>query len=101
MQKLTFSELAIKLREANAKNISLVGVVVFKEENWKESYTLEERSYAISSSNKYFTSGAGGNSIFGSDLAGIDRCVRLDYYMFHQSPSKLNWKVDYCYIKED
>ena len=106
MKKITFTELCEKFYKHNEENgvtsqfadkKALVGVVVFKQESWpdaKEEYALESRSYALSSDNKFFVPGMGGNSIYADCLDGTDRGVRLDWYL-------RDWKIDYCYIKED
>lgn len=73
---------------------ALVGVIVFSSSNWpSKDFSLESRSYRFTSDNKFFISGMGGNSIFANSLDGIDRGVRLDWYL-------PEWKVDYCYIEE-
>ena len=54
----------------------------------------KEKSYAFRSDEKYFLPSMGGNSIFASALAGIDRGIRLDWYLGE-------WKIDYCYIIEE
>lgn len=69
---------------------SITGVIVFKASNWAKDYSLESRSYRVSSANKGFISCAG-SSIYGSNLDGTDKLVRLDWY---------NWDVDYCYLEE-
>lgn len=72
---------------------ALMGVVVFKSENWPDkNFSLESRSYRFSSDNKFFISGMGGNSIFAYNLDNSDRGIRLDWYL-------PEWKIDYCYIE--
>lgn len=104
MKKITFEELYWRFVNHNQEsNVTsqfsdsqfnrLVGVVVFKSENWPEkNYSLESRSYKFVSDNKYFVSGLGGTSIFADSLDGTDRGVRLDCYI-------REWKIDYCYIE--
>ena len=104
MKKITFDELYVRfVNHNNESNVTsqfsdsqfnrLVGVVVFKSENWPgKDFSLESRSYRFASDNKYFVSGLGGNSIFADSLDGSDRGVRLDYYINE-------WDVDYCYIE--
>lgn len=97
MEKLTFDQLVEKMYQhnetPNAKPIQ--AVIVFKSSNWPDKdYSLEARSYAVSSENKYFKDCIG-NSLYGSALDGSDPCVRLDWYMNDSRP----WAVDYCYIK--
>lgn len=68
------------------------GVIVFKSENWPDKdFKLASRSYKVVSDNKFFISGIGGNSIYGSALDGSDNGVRIDWYLGQ-------WKIDYCYI---
>ena len=102
MKKMTFAEVCEKFYKHNEGRVAsqfadderLIGVVVFKAENWPDKdYSEESRSYAFSSDNKYFVPGMGGNSIFADCLDGSDRGVRLDWYLGE-------WKIDYCYIKE-
>lgn len=70
----------------------LKGVIVYKADNWPDKqFSLESRSYVITSDAKYFHSDMCGNSLFGTNLTGEDYGVRLDWY---------NWKKDYCYIIE-
>lgn len=100
MEKLTLSQLYNAFYKFNEEhNItqqfegpSINGVIVYKESNWKTKYSLESRSYVINSGNKYFISGMEGNSIFGSNLDGTDKCVRLDH---------IGWEVDYCYLLKE
>lgn len=65
-------------------------IVVFSQDNFKDEYTEEQRSYRVSSNNKAFQHKSG-NSIFMSCLDGSDDNVRFDWY---------NWKVDYCYLEK-
>ena len=92
MKKLTFEELFDKLE--NDENLN--GVIVFKQNrSWKEEYSLEGRSYVVSGDNKYFKPYMLGCSLFGTNLTGTDRGVRLDWYMINDENP---WIVDYCYI---
>lgn len=92
MKKITFDELRDILTEDSSKE----GVIVFKQNvDWKEEYSLEERSYKVSGDNKFFKSYLLGNSLFGTNLTGTDKCVRLDWYMKQEENP---WLIDYCYI---
>ena len=103
MKKLTLSELFKAFYKHNEENNitsqfadehPLLGVIVFKSENWpNQDFSLESRSYLFSSDNKFFISGMGGNSIFASNLDNTDH-IRLDWYL-------RDWKIDYCYLKEN
>ena len=71
----------------------ITGVIVFKQGNWfKKEYTEIERSYRVSSSNKYFIPSNIGNSLFADCLDDTDCGVRLDYYLGY-------WEIDYCYME--
>lgn len=101
VQKLTYSELVSIFKKHNKEHDircggrgksedAIEGVIVYSPENWDEPYSLEARSYEVSSYNKAFMDGCAGYSIFGCSLDGTDVCVRLEH---------IGWKVDYCYLK--
>ena len=104
MKKITFGELCERFvkhnKESNVtaqysdkRSNRLIGVVVFKSENWPgKDYSLKARSYEFVSDNKYFISELGGGSIFADCLDGSEEGIRLDFYLS-------SWKIDYCYIK--
>lgn len=85
INKIKFGELC---RDKNWKE----AVIVFTKESFTEEYSEQERSYAISSGDKYFDPNMGGSSLYGNCLDGKDRFVRLDHYMYS------GWEVEYCYI---
>ena len=90
---MTLDELYMELENANAKDVVRYGVIVFSEDNWDEEYSLESRSYVVSSENRRFKSGAIANSMFGDSLDHSDMGVRLDAYM-----GDGGWKVEDCYM---
>lgn len=104
--KMTYKELKNYFTEYNKKpgwvNNPIKGVIVFKEDNWPDNnYSLESRSYIVSSDNKAFIASMGGYSIYGSSLDGSDKGVRLEQYMEDEYAGKGGWKVDYCYLIEE
>lgn len=104
--KMTYKELKNYFTEYNKKpgwaNNPIKGVIVFRENNWPDdNYSLESRSYVVSSDNKAFIASMGGYSIFGSSLDGSDKNVRLEQYMEDEYAGKGGWKVDYCYLIEE
>lgn len=104
--KMTYKELKNYFTEYNKKpgwvNNPIKGVIVFKEDNWPDNnYSLESRSYIVSSDNKAFIASMGGYSIYGSSLDGNDKGVRLEQYMEDEYAGKGGWKVDYCYLIEE
>ena len=103
MQKLTWAEFENIMFQHNVdSNINvkgqdkhpLIGVIVYKQGDYfKKEYNEIERSYRVSSDNKWFIPGQIGRSIFATCLDGTDINIRLDYCP--------DWVVDYCYIEGD
>lgn len=90
MEKLTVNELFKKFYENNVNGgKEIYGVIVYSSHNWDDEYSLEARSYKVSSNNKRFFDGKTSNSYFGTSLDGSDVNVRLDKYY---------WDIDYCYL---
>lgn len=109
MKKLTYGELRSILYSHNTDNNiqskgadrkPIYGIIVFKSENWPDKdFSLECRSYRVSSDNKAFIPGMGGYSIFAGSLDGSDPCVRLECYMAEERGGENGWEVDYCYLE--
>lgn len=93
--KLTYREMDDIFHKANNKrHPSICGYIVFTEDSFDKPYSLEARTYAVSSNNKAYISGMGGYSIYGSSLDGSDVNVRLEMYMRGENA----WKIDHCYM---
>lgn len=109
MQKLSYKELAELFRARESANSCvpyherkhLTGCIVFTEDSFTRPYSLEARTYAVSSDNKAFQANMGGYSIYGSAIDGSDPLVRLDGYMAAEKGGKDGWRVDYCYLTEE
>ena len=67
MEKMTYGELTAKFRDHERNNPSthLTGFIVFTEDSFEKSYSLEARTYRVSSDNKAYRPNMGGYSIFG------------------------------------
>ena len=65
-------------------------VIVFTKDSFEKEYSVESRSYAFSTDNKWFMPGLCGKSLYANCLDGTDKGVRLDWYFG-------DWKIDYCY----
>ena len=94
MEKISFSEMEKRFCEYNRTHSSgcIEGVIVYSSDNWPgKFYSLESRSYRVTSDNKAFKDGMGGYSIFGSCLDGTDPCIRLEH---------IGWKIEHCYMLE-
>ena len=96
VEKITFSELCTRMREYNLKfsedEAYLYGIIVYKQENFTNHYTEEQRSYRVSNKNRIFQRGKISNSLVGDCIDGSDPDVRLDKY---------NWSVEFCYIDRE
>ena len=103
MEKITYAELAAAFREHErtrtpVDGTHLHGAIVFTEDSFLKPYSLEARTYLVSSNNKAYRPHMGGYSIYGSSADGTDPGVRLDGYMAAERGGKDGWKVDYCYL---
>lgn len=105
INKLTYGEFCNRMREFNRTHDwnkeKITGVIVFTPESFKKEYSLESRSYEVSSNNKAWIPGMGGYSIFASALDGSDNGVRLEAYMWAEHGGKNGWKVAYCYFLDE
>lgn len=100
--KMTYGEMVAKFREHERDNPSthLAGFIVFTEDSFLEPYSLESRTYEVSSNNKAYRPSMSGYSIFGTSLDGADYGIRLDRYMAAEKGGANGWQVDYCYMEE-
>lgn len=79
----------------------LTGYIVFSQTSFDKEYSLESRTYVVTSDNKAFRPRMGGYSIFASALDGSDPCVRLDLYMADEHGGADGWKIERCYMTVD
>lgn len=101
MEKITYAEMAetFRKREYPGPTEHLTGYIVFTEDSFEKLYSLEARTYRVSSNNKAYQPNMGGYSIYGSAIDGSDPMVRLEQYMAAEKGGKNGWKVDYCYLE--
>lgn len=102
---MTYSEFTRIMRDQNNKDLkrNLKGRVVITEDSFKEKYSLEARTYAVSNDNKAFISGMGGYSIYAGscDTPSSDHCCRLEAYLKYEHGGENGWEVEECYFIED
>lgn len=99
INKITYQEMKDMFYKINENHEpTKYGVIVFTEDSFKKPYSLEARSYKVSSDNKAFKPDALGYSIYGTSLDESDIGVRLEQYMKDEYAGDEGWKVDYCYI---
>lgn len=102
MERMTYAEMAAKFRahERDNPDTHLTGFIVFTEDSFDKNYSLESRTYKVSSDNKAYQPNMSGYSIFGWALDGSGPGVRLEAYMAAEKGGPDGWKVDYCYMGE-
>ena len=89
--KLPFHTIIQILRSAREQNITLGAVLVFSQDNFKQEYSLESRSYRIYNTGNYFDNSIISNALWANNLDGTDQMIRLDYYIH-------NWNCEYGYL---
>jgi len=65
---------------------------VFTEDSFTRPYSLESRTYEVSSNNKAYRPHMYGYSIFGTSLDKTDVCVRLEQFMAAEMGGVNGWK---------
>lgn len=104
MERLTYKEFKNRMLVHNRANKSktrettISGVIVITRDSFDKEYSLEGRSYCVSSDNKAFMDDMSGYSIYGSAIDGSDNGVRLDIYLREENGSSNGWVVEYCYF---
>jgi hypothetical protein len=98
---MTYPELKNYFRAAERNRQHLTGYIVFSPASFTQEYSLESRTYMVSSDNKAFQSRMGGYSIFATSLDGSDPCVRLEQYMSAEHGGKNGWQIERCYMMAD
>ena len=104
MEKMTYREFKEKMTQYNMNGKTVTGVIVFTEDSFNKLYSLDSRSYRVSSNAKVFTPTAKGYSLFGTALDGSDTGVNLVNYIDVEYGRECcesgGWHVDYCYIED-
>lgn len=96
--ELSYREMSDMFYHINKVGLEHVcGYIVFSEENFKDVYSEQSRTYVVSSNNKAYIPGAGGYSIYGSCLDGTDQNIRLEGYMRGEKA----WQIERCYMRKD
>lgn len=104
-ERMSYTTMASLFRAQESRNSEakkdgphLTGFIVFTEDSFDKPYSLESRTYEVSSDNKAYKPNMGGYSIFGYATDGSDPGVRLDWYMYDEHGGADGWKVDHCYM---
>ena len=98
---MTYSTMRKYFRAAERTLQHLTGYIVISPASFEQEYSLESRTYVVSSDNKAFQTNKGGYSIFASSLDGSDPCVRLEQYLAAEYGGKDGWQIERCYMMSD
>ena len=98
---MTYATMRSYFRAAERARQHLSGFIVFSPASFDKEYSVESRTYAVSSDNKAFRPNIGGYSIYASSLDGSDPCVRLEQYMASEYGGKNGWQIERCYMMSD
>lgn len=101
--EMTYQELKNRFQEAEKQSGKhLTGYIVFSQDSFTKPYSVEARTYVVSSDNKTFHPNMDGYTIYAAALGGVKRgVVRLEQYIADERGGADGWKVERCYMKED
>ena len=98
---MTYQKMRSYFRAAERKNQHLTGYIVISQASFEETYSLESRTYVVSSDNKAYQPNMGGYSIFAVALDGSDNGVRLEQYLSSEYGGQDGWQIERCYMTAD
>lgn len=98
---MTYQKMQAYFRAAERQHQHLTGFIVFSPASFTKEYSLESRTYVVSSNNKAYQPNMGGYSIYASCLDGTDPCIRLERYMASERGGKESWQIERCYMMSD
>ena len=98
---MTYHKMRSFFRTAERQNQHLTGYIVISPASFEETYSLESRTYVVSSDNKAYQPNMGGYSIFAVALDGSDNGVRLEQYLSSEYGGQDGWQIERCYMAAD
>ena len=98
---MTYHKMRSFFRTAERQNQHLTGYIVISPASFEEKYSLESRTYVVSSDNKAYQPNMGGYSIFAVALDGSDNGVRLEQYLSTEYGGQDGWQIERCYMAAD
>ncbi len=98
---MTYQKMRGFFRAAERQNQHLTGYIVISQASFEEKYSLESRTYVVSSDNKAYQPNKGGYSIFAVALDGSDAGVRLEQYLSSEYGGQDGWQIERCYMAAD
>ena len=98
---LTYQKMREYFRAAERNRQHLTGYIVFSPASFAREYSLESRTYAVSSDNNAFWSKVGRRSQFASARDGAGPLVRRDGFMAAAQGGPAGWQIERCYMMVD
>ena len=98
---MTYQKMRSYFRAAERHNQHLTGYIVISQASFEETYSLESRTYVVSSDNKAYQPTMRGYSIYASAIDGSDPCVRLEQYLSAELAGADGWQIERCYMAAD
>ncbi len=98
---MTYWKMREYFRAAEQQRQHLTGYIVISPASFEKAYSLESRTYVVSSDNKAYQPNMGGYSIYASSLDGTDSGVRLEQYMAVEKGGVNGWQIERCYMAHD
>ena len=98
---MTYFTMKYYFSTAECAHQHLTGYIVFSPASFTKEYSVESRTYVVSSDNKAFQPNMGGYSIYASAMDGSDPIVRLEQYMAAEYGGKEGWQIERCYMMSD
>ncbi len=100
-ENMTYQKMRAYFRAAERQHQHLTGYIVFSPACFEQEYSLESRTYEVSSDNKAYQPNMRGYSIIASSLDGSDCGVRLEQYMSSELGGADGWQIERCYMTPD
>lgn len=98
---MTYRTMKNYFRAAECACQHLTGYIVISPASFEQEYSLESRTYVVSSDNKAYQPNKGGYSIFAVALDGSDAGVRLEQYLSSEYGGQDGWQIERCYMMSD
>jgi len=100
-ENMTYQKMRAYFRAAERQHQHLTGYIVFSPASFEQEYSLESRTYEVSSDNKAYQPNMRGYSIFASSMDGSDCGVRLEQFMSSELGGADGWQIERCYMMPD
>ncbi len=99
--QMTYGKLQQYLEAAERAGVHMTGYITFSQDNFREQYSEECRTYAISSDNNAFRPESLSPTMYATALDGSDPNVDLSNYLSKGRPDGMAWELERCYMMSD